>query len=139
AAAAAAGSAIRSVQVDFIQFDFIQVDFIFTSPSSFSRQALCQSCGQTKSRVMDATAAQRYRRLRNDIEDWHRQPKPVASPSHDSESWLRLRRWLRIIAPDDGASPCGGTGRRARLKIVFRKECGFDSLHGHHEGKSALK
>src|SRR5262249_35954458 len=62
-AAAAAGSAIRSVQVDFIQFDFIQVDFIFTSPSSFSRQALCQSCGQTKSRVMDATAAQRYRRL----------------------------------------------------------------------------
>src|SRR5487761_1346578 len=27
--------------------------------------------------------------------------------------------------------PCGGTGRRARLKIVFRKECGFDSLHGH--------
>src|SRR5262249_47234902 len=62
-AAAAAGSAIRSVQVDFIQFDFIQVDFIFSSPSSFSRQALCQSCGQTKSRVMDATAAQRYRRL----------------------------------------------------------------------------
>src|SRR5262245_11205212 len=62
-AAAAAGSAIRSVQVDFIQFNFIQVDFIFTSPSSFSRQALCQSCGQTKSRVMDATAAQRYRRL----------------------------------------------------------------------------
>src|SRR5262249_23591524 len=62
-AAAAAGSAIRSVQFDFIQFDFIQVDFIFTSPSSFSRQALCQSCGQTKSRVMDATAAQRYRRL----------------------------------------------------------------------------
>jgi hypothetical protein len=28
--------------------------------------------------------------------------------------------------------PCGGTGRRARLKIVFRKEWGFDSLHGHH-------
>ena len=27
--------------------------------------------------------------------------------------------------------PCGGTGRRAQLKIVFRKECGFDSLHGH--------
>src|SRR5271156_2735380 len=31
-----------------------------------------------------------------------------------------------------GSCPCGGTGRRARLKIVFRKECGFDSLHGHH-------
>jgi hypothetical protein len=28
--------------------------------------------------------------------------------------------------------PCGGIGRRARLKIVFRKEWGFDSLHGHH-------
>jgi hypothetical protein len=36
-------------------------------------------------------------------------------------------------------SPCGGTGRRARLKIVFRKEWGFDSLHGHHQRKSILK
>jgi hypothetical protein len=32
------------------------------------------------------------------------------------------------------SSPCGGTGRRARLKIVFRKEWGFDSLHGHQPG-----
>ena len=29
--------------------------------------------------------------------------------------------------------PGGGTGRRARLKIVFRKECGFDSRPGHFE------
>jgi hypothetical protein len=27
--------------------------------------------------------------------------------------------------------PCGGTGRRARLKIEFRKECWFDSGQGH--------
>jgi hypothetical protein len=28
--------------------------------------------------------------------------------------------------------PCGGIGRRARLKIEFRKECWFDSGQGHH-------
>jgi hypothetical protein len=27
-------------------------------------------------------------------------------------------------------SPCGGIGRRARLKIEFRKECWFDSGQG---------
>src|SRR5579872_6175381 len=31
--------------------------------------------------------------------------------------------------PTEG--PCGGTGRRARLKIEFRKECWFDSGQGH--------
>ncbi len=41
------------------------------------------------------------------------------------ENRLPLFRIMRL-------SPCGGTGRRARLKIVFRKEWGFDSLHGHH-------
>src|SRR3954452_17989402 len=30
-------------------------------------------------------------------------------------------------------SPCGGIGRRARLKIEFRKECWFDSGQGHQE------
>lgn len=30
--------------------------------------------------------------------------------------------------------PCGGTGRRARLKIEFRKECWFDSGQGHQSG-----
>jgi hypothetical protein len=30
-------------------------------------------------------------------------------------------------------SPCGGIGRRARLKIEFRKECWFDSGQGHQK------
>src|SRR5580698_8994229 len=30
------------------------------------------------------------------------------------------------------SGPCGGTGRRTRLKIARRKAWGFDSLHGHH-------
>src|ERR1700734_1572409 len=29
--------------------------------------------------------------------------------------------------------PCGGIGRRARLKIEFRKECWFDSGQGHQK------
>src|SRR6478735_11570543 len=33
--------------------------------------------------------------------------------------------------------PCGGTGRRARLKIEFRKECWFDSGQGHQVGCSS--
>src|SRR5258708_1773975 len=32
---------------------------------------------------------------------------------------------------------CGGTGRRARLKIEFRKECWFDSGQGHQLGCSS--
>ena len=35
-------------------------------------------------------------------------------------------------------SPCGGIGRRARLKIEFRKECWFDSGQGHHRKLKAL-
>jgi hypothetical protein len=31
-----------------------------------------------------------------------------------------------------GPCPCGGIGRRARLKIEFRKECWFDPGQGHH-------
>ena len=38
---------------------------------------------------------------------------------------LRLSGWAT-------EGPCGGTGRRARLKIEFRKECWFDSGQGHH-------
>src|SRR3954451_22861765 len=48
------------------------------------------------------------------------------------------------LGPTEG--PCGGTGRRARLKIEFRKECWFDSGQGHHaspfrdsRGAAALK
>ena len=33
--------------------------------------------------------------------------------------------------------PCGGIGRRARLKIEFRKECWFDSGQGHQLGCSS--
>jgi hypothetical protein len=39
--------------------------------------------------------------------------------------------WLRPIAK----SPCGGIGRRARLKIEFRKECWFDSGQGHQRSR----
>ena len=28
--------------------------------------------------------------------------------------------------------PCGGIGRRAALKMQFRKECPFESGQGHH-------
>ncbi len=35
--------------------------------------------------------------------------------------------------------PCGGIGRRARLKIEFRKECWFDSGQGHHPISIHLK
>src|SRR5580698_47791 len=42
---------------------------------------------------------------------------------HFAESGIRRYRYRPC--------PCGGTGRRARIKIVFRKEWGFDSLHGH--------
>ncbi len=33
----------------------------------------------------------------------------------------------------NATSPCGGIGRRARLKIEFRKECWFDSGQGHQK------
>ena len=45
-----------------------------------------------------------------------------------------VRRLSRVLAFSAGISrkcPCGGTGRRARLKIEFRKECWFDSGQGH--------
>jgi hypothetical protein len=42
-----------------------------------------------------------------------------------SGGFAPARVWLSAI------SPCGGIGRRARLKIEFRKECWFDSGQGH--------
>src|SRR3954454_14250859 len=44
---------------------------------------------------------------------------------------MAIVRRLRdaLFGPTEG--PCGGTGRRARLKIEFRKECWFDSGQGH--------
>ena len=42
---------------------------------------------------------------------------------------------LYTARPDPfGPGPCGGIGRRARLKIEFRKECWFDSGQGHQTG-----
>ena len=38
---------------------------------------------------------------------------------------------LHRRAPACPALPCGGIGRRARLKIEFRKECWFDPGQGH--------
>lgn len=34
--------------------------------------------------------------------------------------------------------PIGGIGRRARLKIEFRKKCWFDPGMGHHRRKMTL-
>src|SRR5437879_12609122 len=43
---------------------------------------------------------------------------------------VRRLRDASLSGPTEG--PCGGTGRRARLRIEFRKECWFDSGQGHH-------
>ena len=50
---------------------------------------------------------------------------------------VRPLRDARLIGPTEG--PCGGTGRRARLKIEFRKECWFDSGQGHHASPFGLR
>ena len=68
---------------------------------------------------MDAASARIYRGA-----SWH-MPLPEKRPP-------RPRPHPRRSLPYHAPGPCGGTGRRARLKIVFRKEWGFDSLHGHH-------
>jgi hypothetical protein len=48
-----------------------------------------------------------------------------------------FRRLRDVRLPADVViSPCGGIGRRARLKIEFRKECWFDSGQGHQLGCS---
>src|SRR4030088_3346954 len=49
-----------------------------------------------------------------------------------------FRRLRDLGRPADVVkSPCGGIGRRARLKIEFRKECWFDSGQGHQLGCSS--
>jgi hypothetical protein len=45
---------------------------------------------------------------------------------------LYSARFARLPSGEASEGPCGGTGRRARLKIEFRKECWFDSGQGHH-------
>src|ERR1700716_3100039 len=45
-----------------------------------------------------------------------------------------FRRLRDLGRPADVVkSPCGGIGRRARLKIEFRNECWFDSGQGHQQ------
>ena len=54
----------------------------------------------------------------------------------NSRSPFRLTGGRRpLYSPPHAAmfcGPCGGIGRRARLKIEFRKECWFESGQGHH-------
>ena len=47
-----------------------------------------------------------------------------------------------FAAPFEGSTmncPGGGTGRRARLKLVFRKECRFDPDPGYIPSKARLR
>jgi hypothetical protein len=56
----------------------------------------------------------------------------------DRQSPPAIFRRLRDASSGSAAiSPCGGIGRRARLKIEFRKECWFDSGQGHQLGCSS--
>ena len=57
-----------------------------------------------------------------------RVPRRFAPPASDPVD--RPRPFAIVRPPARG--PCGGIGRRARLKIEFRKECWFDSGQGHH-------
>jgi hypothetical protein len=53
-------------------------------------------------------------------------------PRVDPQGLPAIFRRLRDAGPRPmGERPCGGIGRRARLKIEFRKECWFDSGQGH--------
>jgi hypothetical protein len=61
-----------------------------------------------------------------------RYPGPMRNTRVDPQGAPAIFRRLRdlsLLAESEG--PCGGTGRRARLKIEFRKECWFDSGQGH--------
>ena len=46
---------------------------------------------------------------------------------------MRYTHTTTFFAAEVSICRSGGIGRRARLKIVFRKECGFDSHHRHNE------
>ncbi len=58
-------------------------------------------------------------------------------PTRSGERYGLTETSVRLIsaprAGPAGPRPCGGIGRRARLKIEFRKECWFDSGQGHQE------
>ncbi len=60
----------------------------------------------------------------------------ITSPRVDPAKTVAIVRRLRgargLFGLNFAEGPCGGPGRRARLKIEFRKECWFDSGQGHH-------
>src|SRR3954453_20381639 len=51
-----------------------------------------------------------------------RKPRPLYSAG-----------FATLLSSSGREGPCGGIGRRARLKIEFRKECWFDSGQGHQK------
>jgi hypothetical protein len=58
--------------------------------------------------------------------------REITSARVDPGEPAAIFRRLRDPSPRPvSEGPCGGTGRRARLKIEFRKECWFDSGQGH--------
>lgn len=62
--------------------------------------------------------------------------KPLSNARVDPHGAPAIFRRLRDLSPLTSRCPCGGIGRRARLKIEFRKECWFDSGQGHQSVKS---
>src|ERR1700744_6283951 len=59
--------------------------------------------------------------------------KPLSNARVDPHGAPAIFRRLRDLSPLTSRCPCGGIGRRARLKIEFRKECWFDSGQGHQK------
>ena len=59
--------------------------------------------------------------------------RTITSARVDRREPPAIVRPLRVpaVSRSGHVGPCGGTGRRARLKIEFRKECWFDSGQGH--------
>ena len=60
-----------------------------------------------------------------------RRPKPAARGLTGSRRQLYSAGFATPARWRTSKGPCGGIGRRARLKIEFRKECWFDSGQGH--------
>src|SRR5262249_10514033 len=96
-------------------------------------------CGNLLVRRADARASQNKRKAIGFLsppraQDMVRRAKGLSlfalTPHCLAEHTSIDAAWTRIYRGAGG--PCGGTGRRARLKIVFRKQWRVDSLHGHH-------
>jgi hypothetical protein len=59
--------------------------------------------------------------------------KPAAGGLTGSRRPLYSAGFATLAFWPASEGPCGGIGRRARLKIEFRKECWFDSGQGHQK------